>query len=304
MADTTQTKERVIYLNGEIVPDSQAKISVHDRGFKYGDAVFDTARTFRGQVFKLKEHIDRLYRSCQYMRLDPGMTKERMKALTSQVLDANRPLLGPDDDYWVTQRVSRGVDGASEATVVIECSPLPFESRAKYYRDGIPVVTPTVRRTPPQSQSPKAKTQNYINLILGDMEAKAANPDAWAVLLDINGNLAEGTGSNIFVVKDGALMTPQDMYVLGGVSRETVVELAQELGMDVLKTDIDLYDAYTADEVFLTSTSLCVCPVSSINGSRVGSEDVPGPVTARLLDAFSGLVGLDIAGQYLRRLEG
>jgi len=122
------------------------------------------------------------------------------------------------------------------------------------------------------------------------------------VLLDENGNLCEGIGSNIFVVKNGRLMTPRGKYVLEGVSRETVIELAAKLAIPCEERDLDLYDAYTADEVMLTSTSLCVCPVSAVNGKTIGDGRVPGPITRRLLDAYSEFVGCDIAGQYLARL--
>lgn len=298
-------QERVAYINGEIVPESQAKVSIRDRGFVYGDAVFDTTRTFGGRIFKLKEHLDRLYNSLKYMRIDPGLTKDQMADLTMQVLNANLPLLDPQDDYWVTQRVTRGVrgeEGQQRPTVVIECTPLPFKARARYYRDGLPVVTPSIRRTPPESVSPRAKVHNYINLVLAELEVKAQAPDAWAILLDTNGNLSEGIGSNFFVVKNGVVMTPREQYVLGGISRQTVIELAQELSIEVREADIDLFDAYTADEAFVTSTSFCICPVSTLNGAAIGDGKVPGPVTDRLQKAYSGLVGIDIVGQYLRHL--
>ena len=187
--------------------------------------------------------------------------------------------------------------------MIIECMPLPFAARAKYYRDGLPVVMPSIRRTPPESISPRAKVHNYINLILADQEAKAHNPDAWPILLDTNGNIAEGPGSNFFVVKDGRVITPKEQNVLAGISRRTAIELAQELGMETQEADIDLFDAYTADEAFVTSTSFCICPVGSVNGSAIGSDGVPGPVTDRLQKAYSGLVGIDTVDQYLSRLD-
>ncbi len=297
--------ERVAYVNGELVPESQAVVSIRDRGFVQGDAVFDTTRTFGGKIFKLTEHLQRFYDSLKYMRIDPGMPRQQMRGLTMQVLEANMPLLGEDDDYWVTQRVTRGVrtDAGTKPTVIIECTPLPFAARAKYYRDGLPVVTPSIRRTPPEAISPRAKVHNYINLILAEQEAKAHNPDAWPILLDTNDNIAEGPGSNFFVVKDGRVITPKEQNVLAGISRRTALELAQELGMETQEADIDLFDAYTADEAFVTSTSFCICPVGSVNGSAIGSDGVPGPVTDRLQKAYSGLVGIDTVGQYLSRLE-
>ena len=298
--------ERVVFINGRILPESRAHISIDDRGFLYGDAVFDTTRTFGGRIFKLAEHLDRFYDSLRYLRLDPGMSKEEMAKVTMEVLEANLPLLGPGEDYWVTQRVSRGVaqsDGTYRPTVVVECKPLPLRQRARYYRDGLHVVTPSVRRTPPDAVSPRAKIQNYVNLILGELEVKAQDPDAWAVLLDVNGNVAEGMGSNFFVVKDGRLLTPGERYVLGGISRQTVLELARELGIPVEEGDLDLFDVYTAEEAFVTSTSFCICPVSKVNGAVIGDGGVPGPVTDRLQKAYSGLVGLDIVGQYLAFLD-
>ena len=128
------------------------------------------------------------------------------------------------------------------------------------------------------------------------------NSRAWAILLDNNGNLSEGVGSNIFIVEGSVLYTPQDRFVLCGVSRETVIEEAAKIGLRVVKKDIDLYDAYTADEAFITSTSFCVCPVRSINGRPMRERSTPGPVTQKLIDAYAGLVGFDFVGQYLRQL--
>ena len=297
--------ERVAYVNGQVVPESQAVISIKDRGFLQGDAVFDTTRTFGHRIFRLDEHLDRFFHSLKYMRLEPDLSKDDFKRLTMEVLEANLPLIDSDDDYWVTQRVTRGVtvDGVEKPSIVIECVPLPFKARARYYRDGIPVVVPSVRRTPPEVQSPRAKVHNYVNLVQATMEVTSQHPDNWAILLDTNGNLSEGPGSNIFIVKDGVVMTPKEQFILSGISRRVTIELAQELGIEVQEADIDLYDAYTADEAFVTSTSFCICPVSSFNGSSVADGSVPGPVTDRLTRAYSGMVGIDVAAQYLARLE-
>lgn len=304
--------ERVAYFNGKIVPESQVLVPFRDRGFKYGDAVFDMTRTFGHRIFKLEEHIDRFQNSLKYVQIDSGLTKKQWVDNTMAVLEANMHLLGPDDDFWVGQRVSRGVDlvggdmweTAGGPTVIIECMPLPLKARARLYRDGIDVVIPSVRRVPPQSVSPRAKSHNYLNLIMGDLEAKAMNKEAWAILLDIDGNLAEGIGSNIFTVKDGKLRTPRVQNVLGGISRETAIELAAKLDIPFEEADLDIFDATTADEVFLTSTSLCICGVRTVQGARIGDGKVPGPITKALQDAYVDFVDFDWVGQYLRRLEG
>ena len=308
---TALANERVAYFNGKIVPESDVLIPFRDRGFMAGDAVFDTARTVKHRIFKLKEHIDRLYNSLRYIQVDPRISPKEMTAITEDVVARNLHLIDADDDYWVSQRISRGSDSADSVagrgttpTVIVECRPLPLKQRARLFRDGIDVIVPAIRRTAPDMLSPRAKTHNYLNLVMGDLEAKAADPEAWAVLLDANGNLCEGTGSNIFVVRGGTVMTPRERYVLPGISRETVIQLAREIGQPLVEADIDLYDAYTADEAFLTSTSLCICPVRSINGRHVGVDSMPGPVTQRLIDAFAKLLDFDYVAQYRRRLSG
>jgi branched-chain amino acid aminotransferase len=301
--------DRIAYFNGRFVPEREVLVPFRDRGFKYGDAVFDTTRTFGHRVFKLAEHVERLYRSLRYLRIDPGVPAEKMVAITEEVLRRNLPLIDPDDDYWVTQRVSRGLDPSARemwpqegATVIVECVPLPLRERASLYRDGIRVMTPSIRRTPPEALSPRVKTHNYLNLIAGGLEVQAQDPGAWALLLDTAGNLAEGLGSNIFVAQKGTLYTPREQAVLSGISRETVIDLAREAGLTVVEKDIDLYDAYTADEAFLTSTSLCICPIASVNGAKIGSA-VPGPITRQLTEAYCRFVDFDFVAQYLKRLS-
>ena len=303
-------KERTAWFNGAFVPESQVLVPFRDRGFKYGDAVFDTTRTFGHRIFKAAEHVDRLYRSLRYLRIDPGIAPAEMVRITEEVLKRNLPLLEPDQDYWVTQRVSRGLDPAGVAvwgrtgpTVIVECLPLPLRERAGLYRDGIKVVTPSVRRTPPEALSPRVKTHNYLNLVAADLEVRDRDPEAWAVLLDTRGNFAEGLGSNIFLVRNGALETPREQMVLAGISRDTVLALAREAGLAVVEKDIDLYDAYTADEAFLTSTSLCICPVRSVNGNLIGGGTVPGSVTRQLTEAYARFVDFDFVAQHLKQLR-
>jgi len=302
---------RVAYYNGSIVPEEEAKVSFRDYGFAVGDGVFDTARTVAHQPFLLDEHIERLFKSLAYMRIDVRMTPGEVKEATLALVERNLPLLGADDDYWITQWVTRGLRGIGRAmpaggppTVIIECSPLPFRERAAGMRDGLDVVTPPgIRRTPPEALSPRMKSMSYANLMAGDMEVQALKPGATSLLLDTRGCLAEGLGSNIFVVKDGELLTPHERYVLAGLSRQTVLEVAREVGVPAREADIDLYDAYTAEEAFITSTSWCMVPVRSINGRQIGAGNVPRPVTARLIEGYKAkLGGFDFVAQYLRYL--
>ena len=303
--------ERVAWFNGKIVRESEVLIPFRDQGFLRGDAVFDMTRSFNGRAFRVEEHVTRLYRSLKYLDIDPGLSPAEMTSISEEVLARNRHLLGPGEDYWLAQRISRGVGRVPGdnwnhygPNVIVECVPLPLRERAKHFRDGMDVVTPSLRRTPPDALSPRAKMHQYLNLVLADREVKAQNPDAWAVLLDVNGNLAEGQGSNIFLVRDGALTTPRERYVLPGISRQATIDLARQLLIPFDEKDLDLYDAYTADECFLTSTSLCICGVRSLNGRTFGAGRVPGPVTERLIDAYREVVGCDFVAQYLARLDG
>ena len=304
------SNQRIAWFNGEFMPENQVMIPFRDRSWKYGDGAFDMTRTFEGQPFRLKEHIDRFYRSLRYLQIDPGIGPKEMVANSEEVVARNEHLRLAIGDWWVGQRVSRGVDAVGDEgwdhtgpNVVIEVLPLPLAKRAPLYRDGAQVITTTVRRTAPSMLSPRAKTHNYLNLILADKEVKAAQPQAWSVLLDENGNLCEGVGSNIFVVRDERIYTPREKYVLPGVSRRTAMELGSKLGLAVEERDLDVYDAVTADEVFLTSTSLCILPVKNFNGGPVADGKTPGPITRKLIDAYSKSVGCDFVGQYLKFLQ-
>ena len=292
------------------MPENQVLIPFRDRGWKYGDGVFDMTRTFHGRIFRLKEHIDRFYRSLRYLRLDPGMSPQEMIDLSEEIVVRNEHLRAAAGDWWIGQRVSRGVDPLDDErpvhsgpNVVVECTPLPLRARARMFRDGLDVWTPAQRRIAPDMLSPRAKTHNYLNMIIAEQSVKAHDPGGWAVLLDVNGNLAEGMGSNIFVVREGKLFTPSRRYVLEGVSRQMTLDLARKLAIPVIEGDIDLFDADNAEEIFLTSTSLCIAGVRSFNGATVGDGHPPGTITRRLTEAYIAEVGCDFVRQYLDRLS-
>src|SRR5215472_13170444 len=178
--------QRVAWFNGKFVRESEVVIPFRDQGFLRGDAVFDMTRSFNGQAFRIEEHVARLYRSLRYLDIDPGLSQTEMVAVSEEVLARNRHLLGPGEDYWLTQRISRGVSRIPGdnwdhygPNVIVDCVPLPLRERAKHFRDGIDVVTPSLRRTPPDSLSPRAKMHQYLNLVLADREVKAQNSEAW-----------------------------------------------------------------------------------------------------------------------------
>lgn len=304
----TRANERTVFLNGDFLPESRALLSFRDTGFVYGDSVFDTARTFNGTLFRLDAHIDRLFDSLRYCRLEAGMDRQDIVDATEEVVARNRPLLGPNEDFWVSQRISRGVmplDGEPPIqdgpTVVIECTPLPLRARAPMFRDGIDAVIAPLRRVPPEALSPNAKINNYMNAMLAQREVAAVKPGAWALQLDMQGNIAEGIGCNVFFVSRGTVYTPPTDFILPGVTRAAVLELCRANGIPVEERPVSLHEAASAAEAFFSSTSLCVCPVRSLNGR--GYLGTAGPVTKRVMDLFKDLVGMDFAAQYLAHLR-
>ncbi len=292
------SNQRIAWFNGKFVPESDVVIPFRDRSWKYGDGAFDMTRTFEGKPFRLKEHIDRFYRSLRYLQIDPGLSPKEMIAHSEEVVARNEHLRAQVGDWWLGQRVSRGVDAVGDEgwdhtgpNVVIEMTPLPFAKRAKQYRDGGEVMTTTARRIAPSMLSPRAKTHNYLNLIMADREVRARDPKAWAVLLDVNGNLCEGLGSNIFVIRDGKVFTPPTSdNILEGLTRLGMIELLRkELDMEVLEQSIDRSELYIADEIFLCGTGAQISPVIEIDHRPIGEGQV-GPVVARIQKLYFDIV--------------
>src|SRR5437763_1517789 len=228
----------ICYVNGDFVPASEAKISIFDRGFTSGEGVYDVARSFGHRLFKLDAHIARLYRSLKYTRIDCGLPVEEMTRLSIEVFDRNKPLLAPDDDCALWQVISRGADRFAKgrqvpATVTIFCVPIAYHTFAREYVEGSIVVTPSVRRTPPQSLEAKAKITNKVNHTMAAFEARQVNPRATPLMLDLDGNISETHLGNFFFVSGGRLCTSTDRTVLGGVTRATLFSVAGGLGIPV-----------------------------------------------------------------------
>ena len=304
--------ERISYFNGEFVPDSQCTIHIADRAFMRADTVYDVARTFNGKVHRLPDHLDRLYRSMKFARMDPGMTKEEMESITHEVIGRNEHLRDPGGDFMVWQTVIRGyaktfgtIAGSAPAKVCVSVIPIQFEDYAHEYQQGGHVVFTRTRSFSSQSLEPKLKHYSRMNFSLADMEAQDIDPEAHPVLLDLEGNLSENTAGNFFIVTDGVLRTPTDRAILQGVARQDVLELAEKLGIPTSEEDLQPYDAYTADEAFLCNTVYCVLPIARMDNRSIDGE-VPGPISQRLLAAWSEVAGIDIVDQAVHqaRLAG
>ncbi|MBX3014187.1 MAG: aminotransferase class IV [Caldilineaceae bacterium] len=301
---TINSASHLVYLNGEWIPAPEAKISIFDAAVMLGDTVTESTRTFGHQAFKLKEHVDRLYKSLKVTRIDPGLSPAEMVELSSQVLETNVTKVDPKMDLWLVHNISRGlfVAGAdptkqrSQATIIIHTAPLLLKDWARFYTEGCHAVTPFSRAIPPESLDARIKNRSRMAYTLAEMEAKLVDPQAQSILLDIHGNVAENKGGNFFIYSEGVLKTPHARSALAGISRATVLELAAQLAIPVQVTDFQPYDIYTADEAFFTSTPYCIMPATKFNGLPVGDGQV-GSVTKQLLHAWSELVGVDIIAQ-------
>ena len=293
-------RDYIAYFNGEWVPVSQAKIDINDRGFTTGDVVFDVARTFDGRTFRLQYHIDRLYRSLKYARLDPGLSPEEMLDISKEVVRRNEDVRGEVGDYYVRQFVTRGMGTwahtAESPTVCVKVSPIDLGRFASTFRDGLHAVIARTRSYPVESLDSKIKHQSRMNFALAEFEAADVDPDAWPILTDGEGNITEGTSNNVFLVTDGVIRTPGDRSILQGGSRNMVFDLARQLDIPVVEDDLQPYDLYTSDEVFFSRTGPCVLPVTKVDNREV-ADGAPGRVTQQLLAAWSEAVGVDIVGQ-------
>tara|TARA_B100001123_G_scaffold252685_1_gene281966 strand:- start:8652 stop:9542 length:891 start_codon:yes stop_codon:yes gene_type:complete len=293
-----------------MVPEDEAKISIFDTAVTLGDTVTESTRTFKHIPFKLDRHIQRLYKSLKVTRIDAGCGPEEMEQITMNVLEANLPEYGEDEDLWIVHNISRGVSmpgpdptvRSGGATVMIHTLPMDLTGWARFYEEGCHAVTSMSRIIPSQSLDARIKNRSRMAYTLAEMEVKLVDPQAQGVILDADGNVAENKGGNIFAVSDGVVRTPPAQNSLAGVSRETVLELAETVGVPTQQTDLQPYDLYTADEVFFTSTPYCIMPATKFNGLSVGDGKV-GRITKQILTAWSDLVGMDIVKQATKQLE-
>ncbi len=299
-------EELIYWVNGEFEPAGQAVMPLNNRGYRLGDGVFDTERTFNGKLFKLDTHLERLGRSLKMLRIDLGMSLEELGRCAEETVERNLHRLEHDGDWWVTQTIHRG-DGGNPLNpappfISIIVEPLAFARFAPYYTKGAHLVIPSGRSSARTGMDPKLKAVSRLAMVLADLETKRMDEDAWSLVLDEEGNLAEVFYGNLFLVREGAIRTPTPRAILEGITRATTIGLAREAGYEVIEQNLQPYDLYTADEAFITTTSYCILPVSELNGAPIG-EAVPGPVTQRLTEAWNGVAGLDVAEQ-MRRYAG
>ncbi len=283
-------KELLVYIDGEYYPKSQAKISVYDHGLLYGDGVFEGIRAYNGVVFKLKEHIDRLYRSAHAIMLQIPVTKEEMIKIVLETLRKNQL-----KDAYIRLVVTRGVGDlgldprkCQKPTIIVITDTIALH-KGEAKEKGVTAMLSWVKRDPVDATTHEIKSLNYLNSILAKIEANINGVDE-AICLDKNGYICEGVAENVFIVKNGRIYTPPSYTgALPGITAAAVTELAKQLGYEVIEKNLTPYELFTADEVFFTGTAAEIVPVREINKRQIGSGK-PGPITRRLMEEFSKLV--------------
>jgi branched-chain amino acid aminotransferase len=282
--------ELVVYIDGAYYPKSQAKISVFDHGLLYGDGVFEGIREYNGIVFKLKEHIDRLYRSAHVITLKIPLTKEEMTQAVVDTLRKNKL-----KDSYIRLVVTRGVGDLGldprkcpKPSVIIITDTISLHaSGAK--ENGITTMLSWVRRNPVDATSHEIKSLNYLNSVLAKIEANASGVDE-AICLESNGYVAEGVGENVFIVKNGELLTPPTSTgALAGITAEVVEKLAVKLGLKLTVTNLTPFMLFTAEEAFFTGTAMEMVPIREVNKRQIGTGN-PGPITKKLMAEFQKVI--------------
>ena len=308
MDQQTNTKERVVFWNGQLIPESQAKVSIYDSSLMFGDMVFEMTRSFNKKQFKLREHLERLYAGMKYLEVPLPMAIEEMEKHCLEVIEANDPLFEKDDEHRLMIDVSRGLLSIYQDVVGVPKGPNVFiadfplrwtvRGMGKLYEEGVDAVVPAQRTIPASLLEPKVKNRSRIHYLMANIQvSKYAGPNAWALLLDPDGFIAEGSGDNFFLIKNGKLFTPEPRNILRGISRQYIMEeLCPQLGLKCEEKNLEVYDVVTADEAFYTATPFCIMPVTKINGQEIGNGKV-GEITKKLLDQWGKNVGVDIVAQ-------
>ena len=279
-----------VYINGKFYPKEDAKISVFDHGLLYGDGVFEGIRCYNGHIFKLNQHIDRLYNSAKAIALNIPITKNEMKEDVKATLETNNL----HEDSYIRLIVTRGIGklgldpfNCSKAQIIIITDFIELYSKELYEKGLDAIVVPTIRNHS-EALNPKIKSLNYLNNIMAKIECINAGA-AEGIMLNKDGYVAEGTGDNIFLIKGNKIITPPTCAgILVGITRNTVIELAAKEGMVVKEEQITRYDLYVADECFLTGTAVSIIPVVKIDG-RVIASGQPGNITLNLLKRYQEL---------------
>ena len=301
------TSGRVVYQNGKFIPEHEAKVSIFDSALMFGDMLFEMTRSFNKKQFKLDEHIDRLYSGIKILQIPIKQSKNELKEICYETVKLNENVFNENDEHRLMINVSRGplsiyssiFDNIIEPTVIVADFPLKWTIAGmdKLINEGVNAVVTSQRAIPSHLLDAKIKSRSRLHYQIANMEAaNFKGNNNWPMLIDPDGFIAEGTGHNIFFVKDKKVFTPEARNILVGISRNYIFEICKQIGIECVEKNLEIFNAYEADESFVTATPFCLLPVSKINGHKVG-ESVLGSITKKIHDQWSKNVGLDIFDQ-------
>jgi branched-subunit amino acid aminotransferase/4-amino-4-deoxychorismate lyase len=286
----------LVYLNGQLLPEPDARLSLHDAGFMMGATVTDRCRTFRHRLDRWPDHLARFRSSCRATGIFPTVAEEDLIRAAEQLVAHNAALLPPKQDLFLIVFATPGPGSDAGPTLGLHTSPLPFACYRRWFAQGVTLITPTMRQVPAVCVDPRIKHRSRMHWWLAQQEVQRTDPDAQALLCDTAGHLCETAAANFLLVRSGTVLSPPRETILEGVSLRVVEELCRDLGIPFAERDLSVYDAVTADEALLCSTGFCLAGVSRFNRALL---PWPGPIYQRLLTEWGRRVGVDIAGQIL-----
>ena len=305
-----KSNQRVVYFNGEFIPESEAKVSIYDSSLMFGDMVFEMTRSFKKEHFKLKEHIDRLFLGLKILRINLKISKDELMKICEQTAKANDHLFNKNDEHRLMIDVSRGILGIYEnvtglqkgPNIIVADFPLRWtvKGMGELFDKGINMVITSQRVIPSHLMDPKIKNRSRLFYLNANIEASLfKGENNWALMLDPDGYIAEGSGDNFFIVKNNTVISPEGRNMLRGISRDYVMnELCKKLNIKVIEKNIEPYDVYDADEAFISGTPFCILPVTSLNSVKIGDGKV-GKVFSRILSQWSKNQKVDIKKQII-----
>lgn len=298
---------RLVYVNGKFVPEKDASISIYDSALMFGDMVFDMTRSYNKEQFKLRKHLERLFRSMDSVHISINLSIDELEDACLETIKKNEPFFGKNDEHRLMINVSRGplaiygdiFDGKIEPTIIIADFPLKWTVRGmdKLFEIGINAIVTSQKAIPENLMDPKIKNRSRLFYMMANIEvSKHKGNNNWALLLDTDDFIAEGTGANFFMVKDNTLYTPEPRNILVGISRGHIFDMANELGIEYKEKNLTVDDAMQADEAFFTGTPFAMLPITSINGKLL-NDGKKGPIFSKLISKWSAIVGIDIPEQ-------
>jgi len=298
---------RLVFFNNKFVKEKDAKISIYDSALMFGDMVFEMTRSFNKKQFMLKEHIERLFTGLKILKINIPYTKKELIKICNETVKKNEPFFDNDDEHRLMINVSRGplgiyapvFDNKLESTVIVADFPLKWtvKNLAGFFDTGVNSIIPSQRSIPATLMDPKIKNRSRMWYQMANIEvSNYKGENNFALLIDPDGFITEGTGHNFFMIKNNTIISPQGRNILRGITRDYIFKLAKQLKIKCIEKNIEPFDVYDSDECFITGTPFCILPSTSLNGIKINNGKV-GNITHRLLKKWSKNVGFDIVKQ-------